>query len=144
MSVSRTGATPTTRTAPGAATCIPTRARKRSPARTRPVPNTGSSGGWPTPRTRTTNGSAASAAAKTTTVRRMERNAVAFFLGRPESEDEDAHPPIDDAADFDLTHRQAAIKTRKQMEAVWEEILSHYADEARRQRYITVRRRRDP
>ena len=40
----------------------------------------------------------------------------------PPGTEPDDDPPIDDAVDFDVTGRQQAIRMRRQVEVVWDEI----------------------
>jgi len=57
---------------------------------------------------------------------------------RPEP-DEDPPPPVNYAAEVERQLRIADAERWARL--MWNEILADYADEARRQRYITVRRR---
>ena len=94
---------------------------------------------------RAASGSGLAAMNRTTT-----EHDVGIFSGRHDSDD-DSDPPIDDAADFLLTDRQALIRrkadTLRAMRRVYDEIFGPHGSlgkESRRQRYINVRRRRDP
>jgi len=74
---------------------------------------------------------------------------VGIFSGRPDADSDDDDPPVDDAADFIVSDRQALIRrkadTLRVMRKLYDEIFGPEGSlgrEGRRQRYITVRRKR--
>lgn len=76
---------------------------------------------------------------------RTRSHELGIFSGRPDSDDDPLDLPIDDAATFDVSHRQRALQTRIAMMRTYEAIFGQNGSlgkESRRQKYIHVRPRR--